>query len=189
MRCFIAVDLDRGLAGEIEKVQREIMNLGVGVKFVEPENLHFTLKFLGEVSEDEIGVIKNSIERGLGCANRFRIGISGMGYFGSQKHIRTLWMGVKEGKDEFVKLVDNVNRGLSIGEDGKNVHLTIGRVKSCKNEELLLNFINEHKDVNIGEMDVKDVKLKSSVLTSGGPLYSDLALFRLGGKDERGQTD
>jgi len=181
MRCFIAVDLDKDIVKQVKRIREEIGNLNVDVKFVELENLHFTLKFLGEVSEDEIDMIKKSVEECFKGVCSFNIEIRGVGYFGSQKHIRTLWLDVIKGKDEFVNLMNNLNKGLKIGEKNRTVHLTIGRVKSGRNTESLLSFINKHKDVNIGEMAVKDVKLKSSLLTMDGPIYSDLATFELGG--------
>jgi len=70
---------------------------------------------------------------------------------------------------------------VNIGKSSKKAHLTIGRVRSGKNRELLANFINKLKDVNVGEMYVKNVKLKKSVLMQKGPLYSDLVVFKLGG--------
>ncbi|UCG95750.1 MAG: RNA 2',3'-cyclic phosphodiesterase [archaeon] len=183
MRCFVAVDLNRDLAKQVEDIQREITNLNVDVKFVEPENLHFTLRFLGEVNESEADAIERSIGECLRGFYAFKISIHGLGYFGIPRYIRTLWLDVNEGKDEFVKLMKNVNMCLKMGEENKSVHLTIGRVKSGKNRESLLNFINKSKDVKIGEMVVKDVKLKSSVLGRSGPVYSDLFVFKLGGKE------
>lgn len=179
MRCFVAVDLDKDLVKHVKDIQMEINNLDVDVKFVEPENLHFTLKFLGEVSEGEIDAIKKSIQEGLKGLCVFKVGIQGLGYFGSSKYVRTLWLDVKGGEEKFMKLVKNVKECLTMGEENKSVHLTIGRVKSGKNRELLFNFINKSKNVKIGEMTVKDVKLKSSVLTGSGPVYSDLAVFKL----------
>ena len=184
MRCFVAVDLDRCLVRQVKEIQDNMSNLNVDVKFVESENLHFTLKFLDEVSEDEIGVIKRSIEEALKNIDAFKISIEGLCYFGGSTYVRTLWLGVNEGKDEFVKLAKNVNDCIGKHEENTSPHLTIGRVKSGRNRELLLNFINKHKDVKIGEMDVKNVKLKSSTLTGKGPLYSDLAVFGFGGDKE-----
>lgn len=181
MRCFVAIDLDRDLAKHVKEIQSEIGNLDVDVKFVEPENLHFTLRFLGEVDESEIGVIKNSIEGVLKEIGTFKISIQGLGYFGGQKYVRTLWLDVNEGKGEFVKLMKNVNECLGSGKGNMSPHLTIGRVKSGRNRELLVGFIKKFKDVKMGEMIVKDVKLKKSVLTRSGPVYSDLVVFKLEG--------
>jgi len=179
MRCFIAVDLKKDIAEKVKEIQHKIANLDVDVKFVEPENLHFTLNFLGEVNEKEVEEIKKPLVQCLKDFHIFKIRISGLGFFGGSNYIRTLWFGLCEGENEFVKLMKRVNKYVKIGKGGEKAHLTIGRVRSGKNREVLANFINKLKGVNIGEMYVKNVKLKKSVLTQKGPVYSDLVVFKL----------
>ncbi len=181
MRCFIAVDLEKDIAEKVKEIQHKIAKLNVDVKFVEPENLHITLNFLGEVNENELEEIKKPLVQCLKDFHVFKIRISGLGFFGSPNYIRTLWFGLCEGENEFVKLMKSVNECVNIGKSSKKAHLTIGRVRSGKNRELLANFINKLKDVNVGEMYVKNVKLKKSVLMKKGPIYSDLVVFKLGG--------
>ena len=88
-----------------------------------------------------------------------------MKFFGNSRRIRTLWLGVNEGMNEFVKLLSHVNENVKIGKRSDKVHLTIARVKSGRNMDILTNFVNNLSDVKIGEMLVKNVKLKKSVLT------------------------
>ena len=180
MRCFIAVDLDEVLVNRVREIQEKIKRLDVDVKFVEAQNLHFTLKFLGEVSNEEIEIVKKDVERAVKGIDAFHVKIGGLGFFGTPGYVRTIWLGITEGVNNFVNLMKNVNECVKIGKRSDTAHLTIGRVKSGKNRELLMNFINTFRNVNIGEMYVKSVKLKESILTSRGPVYSDLALFRLG---------
>lgn len=179
MRCFISVDLDRKLINKVIEVQKDLQNLNLDVKFVEPENLHFTVKFLGNVNENEVNEVKKSLHACLERENAFSINIKGMGYFGRPSRIRTLWLGLNEGEDELAGLMKKVNDYVKIGERNFSPHLTIGRVKSGKNREVLLKFLNESKGMNIGEMNVNGVKLKSSELTKKGPVYSDLTVFNL----------
>lgn len=178
MRCFISVDVDRSLINRISEMQGMIKKLDVDVKFVEPENLHFTINFLGEVNEYEISKIRKSLDF-LKYEHEFKINVSGVGHFGGN-HVRTLWLGVKGGEDELRKLMKSVNDSVNFGEKISSPHLTIGRVKSSKNNEALLRFMTEFKNVNIGEMDVKTVKLKNSTITRKGPVYTDLSVFNLG---------
>ncbi len=180
MRCFIAVDLDKSLVNKVKEIQERLERLDVDVKFVEPQNLHFTLKFLGEVSDEEIETVKENLGKALKGIRAFRVKIGGLGFFGSPRYVRVIWLGVSEGMNDFVKLMKNVNEHVKVGKKSDSVHLTIGRVRTGRNRELLLNFINTFRNVNIGEMYVKSVKLKKSTLTSKGPIYSDLAEFRLG---------
>jgi 2'-5' RNA ligase len=180
MRCFISIDIGKNLMVKVIEIQKKIINLDIDVKLVEPENLHFTVKFLGDVNEDELNGIKKSLKDCVKGEGKFKINISGIGYFGKTSYIRTLWLGLNEGESELVKFMKKVNDCVKIGEKNFNPHLTIGRVKSGRNREILLNFLNEFKNVNIGEMEVDKIKLKSSDLTKKGPVYSDLDVFELG---------
>lgn len=174
MRCFIAVDCERKLKDKILGVQRQIEELGADVKFVEPENLHFTLKFLGNVKEHELHAIKKGLKKACEVTVAFMSTVNGLGYFGRGSRISTLWFGVKEGRDHFTRLMNHVNENVKAGDKGNHLHLTIGRVKTGKNRDLLINFIRENSSLKIGEMNVNEVSLKSSVLTREGPVYENL---------------
>lgn len=180
MRCFISIDIDKKIVNKVVGIQKHLRDLNIDVKLVEPENLHFTVKFLGDVNENEVNGIRKSLEDCVRWEGEFKINISGVGYFGSTSHIRTLWLGLNKGEDKLVKLMKKVNDYVKLGKRSFSPHLTIGRIKSGRNRGILLEFLNESKNVNVGEMDVNVVKLKKSELTKRGPIYSDLAVFRLG---------
>ena len=179
MRCFIAIDVDKEIVSKIVELQKDIRNLDVDVKLVEPENIHFTVKFLGDVNENEVNGIKLSLEDYLSDVKSFPLTIKGIGYFGSSSYVRTLWLGLSKGEGELIELMKIVNNCVKIGDGRFSPHITIGRVKSCRNKETIMKFVNETKDVNMGEMEVTEVKLKSSELGRNGPKYSDLAVFKL----------
>lgn len=181
MRCFIAVDIDYKIRHKIMELQKKIRELGVHVKLVEPQNLHFTIKFLGNVNDCEVESIASSLEKCTRKRTPFKIKISGVGYFGNPSRIRTLWLGVDEGKCEFVNFMKDVNESVKLGKFSSSPHLTIGRVKSGLNNDAILKFVREENNVNVGEMYINEVKLKSSMLDKGGPVYSDLKIFKLPG--------
>jgi 2'-5' RNA ligase len=179
MRCFIAIDLNHEVREKIREIQESIRKLDVDVKFVEPENLHFTVNFLGDVDENGVNAIKKMLEN-VKNENEFVVKISGIGYFGSKNYLRVIWAGVKEGEDNLINLMKNVNKNVKFGEKTSTPHLTIGRVRTSRNRETLVSFIENSKNVNMGEMDVKEVKLKMSKLAMNGPIYSDLFVLKLG---------
>ncbi len=183
MRLFVAIELDENLRGKVEDIENQIRTCDCDVKFVEPENLHFTLKFLGEVPEQGVKEIEERISALVKGVKQFRLSLEGFGYFGKPDYMRSLWIDVGKGKDELVKLIEGMNQNLNhirreVHE--ANPHLTIGRVKSGRNREALLETVNSLKDVKLGEMLVKFVKLKQSTLTKKGPIYTDLRSFELG---------
>jgi len=178
MRCFIAIDVDDHLKERILQIQRNILNLGIDVKMVEPQNLHFTVNFLGELDENKISDVKKQLDCVKGACE-FEVNVAGLGYFGRENNIRTLWLGLKDGGRELSDLMSDVNGCVKIGEKCTKPHLTIGRVRGGSSKKDLLDFIKNHLDVNIGEMNVKYVKLKGSELGASGPIYSDLHTVRL----------
>jgi 2'-5' RNA ligase len=104
--------------------------------------------------------------------------------------MKVIWAGVNSGKDEFVKLAKSLDEKLSFirrEEHEPSPHLTIARVKSGRNVDRLSREVDSLRDVKIGEVRVKEIKLKQSVLTLQGPIYSDVKIFRLKEKaDEDG---
>jgi 2'-5' RNA ligase len=182
MRLFVSVDLDRNLADNVVKAQTVLRKSQADVKFVSPQTLHFTLKFLGDVDEKRVPEIEAEIEKALRPVEQFRIAIEGLGYFGSPAHMKVLWVDVKEGKRELTELMKKIGDALSYirrDEHKPATHLTIGRVRTGLNRDRLLEEINSLKNVKIGEMVVKEVRLKSSVLTRQGPVYKDVKVFAL----------
>ena len=183
MRLFIAIDLDDETRGKISEVIRGFADRGFDVKWVEPGNIHLTLKFLGEVHEEGIKEIESRISDAVKGVKRFRMSMCDVGYFGSHTYVKVIWIGVKEGCDKLVELSGALNRELSYVRKDDHVpspHITIGRVRSGRDREVLLKGIEMVSHVKFGEVDVKEIKLKSSVLGREGPVYNDVKAFRLG---------
>ncbi|RLJ09281.1 MAG: RNA 2',3'-cyclic phosphodiesterase, partial [Candidatus Aenigmatarchaeota archaeon] len=91
MRVFVAVDLDTESRKKITEIEKSLKDEDFDIKFVEPDNLHITLKFLGEVCEDDVKEIENIISEAAQKTKRFTISIKGAGYFGNRSHIKTIW--------------------------------------------------------------------------------------------------
>ena len=178
MRAFIACDI---VHPGIKEVISEIRKTGAAVKFVEPENTHLTLKFLGEIDEDTAGKV-GAVLKGV-C---FRQGVmearlSGVGVFPSQNYMRVLWIGlVCPGLSRLQRRLDDALFEIGIRrEKNFKLHLTIGRVKTGKNKLALINCVEALKDREIGTVRIEAVKLKESVLTPKGPIYSDIMVAKL----------
>ena len=182
MRLFIAVDLTDSLREQAQNVQSSLKG-DWDVGWVPSQNLHFTLKFLGEVHEDQVKDIVKEIEELLGSVKPFSLGLEGAGYFGTPKYLRVLWLRVKEGKQEMIDLMKQFNSRLDFVRKDTyppRVHLTLGRVKSNRNVHKLAETIDGMKNVKIGTMDVKTIVLKQSILGRGTPRYEDVKQFSLG---------
>jgi len=183
-RGFIAVDTP--VFPKILEFENEIRNSGADVKLVEPENIHITLKFLGDTEEELIDEIEDIIKKSIEKINPFNVKLKSSGVFPNQNYIKVIWIGV-ENTENLGKISSNINEGISkFGFEKEkrrfSAHLTIGRVKSAKNKERLLQIIKEYSDVEFGNIDVKFIELKKSELTSKGPFYTTLKEVKLGEK-------
>jgi 2'-5' RNA ligase len=177
-RCFVAVDLeDEGIIERIRSLQEALARTGNPMKLVEPENLHFTLKFLDEVPLARIESVKKALS--TISFKPFDVEVRGVGYFPGGGRINVVWVGVGRGCDELKSLYEDVEARLSslgFARDprGFTAHLTVSRVKSVHDRARLLKLIEDWRDYRFGEYLVDKVKLKRSILTSRGPIYSDL---------------
>lgn len=186
MRCFVAVDLDLKLKRIVEALQQELASLDT--KLVEPHNLHFTMKFLGEIGEGIVNRVDDKLEAIASVHAPFDIRIKGVGVFPNEKFIRVIWIGaepsdVQGAPFSLANLQLSINEALSdlFKKEKPSPHLTIARVRSQKYRKEIVEFLGRHKNSEIGTMTVREIKLKKSTVTSKGPIYGDVAVFGLGG--------
>ena len=182
IRAFLAVDLDDDLKPKINKIIREFKQIDANIKYVDLQNLHFTLKFFGDIDTEGIDLISEKIENVIKDFDSFTIKIKGCGAFPNKNRIKVIWVGLDE--DEILKdLHDKLDKEFnSIGFDLDrkfSSHLTIGRMKSAKGKNKVKNTIETYNNIDIGTMDVNLITLKKSTLTPSGPIYEDLLEFRL----------
>ena len=176
VRCFVAVDLeDPAIASKIAAVQEQLKGAGAKLKLVELENLHLTLRFIGEIPRDLIERVVEAL-RGVEFTP-FTVHFVGLGAFPNPRRPRVIWVGVEEGSRELSELSAKVNSVLAKlklpkPEEEFTPHLTIARVKSGVGSLPML--IEENKSLELGSMLVDRFRLKKSTLTSRGPIYETL---------------
>jgi len=176
MRTFVAIEVsDKDVLNSIHKIQTE---LNIKAKPVELHNMHFTVQFLGEVSEEMVGKISdalNSIE-----FSAFSITFASIGVFPNPNSPRVIWIGVTDGINELEKLAEMIRSKLSdigFSPDKKfKPHVTIFRVKN-KIEDLS-SKLEKFSSCSFGKQIVSEIKLKKSELTPNGPIYTDLLVVK-----------
>jgi len=183
MRLFIAIDLEDGVKEKVMEIIKTLSEGDFDVKWVDSQNLHITLKFLGEVAENDVKVIEEKMKEIVKDLKPFKIGLHGVDSFGSEKYLKVVWVGMTEGENIVKELMMKMNKEFEhVKKDTfpPSAHLTIGRSKSGRNRELLLEKLKEYSDVKLCETNVNDIKLKQSILKREGPEYSDVKVFELG---------
>ncbi len=155
--------------------------MGAPLRVVAPENLHVTLKFLGEIREDQVHEVTQAMDRALKGFTSFEARLRGLGAFPGMGYIRVIWVGIVN--EELVKMQRALDAELAkLGfprEKKFHPHLTLARVKSRRGLDRVRGYLAEHADKDYGEALVDRVELKKSVLTPRGPIYSSLFLRRL----------
>ena len=173
MRAFVAIEIySNEIINLISKFQSEI---NINAKPVEPHNLHFTLQFLGDISQDiaeKVMISLNSVK-----FSSFMVNFKGIGVFPKLKFPRVVWIGTDEnGENSLIELAKKVENaliplGFSVDKPFKP-HITVFRIKN-KIEDISKE-LDKFKSIDFGIQEITGFKLKQSVLSSKGPVYSDL---------------
>ena len=182
IRSFLAIELDEELVPKILDVQNEFKKTNANIKYVPCENMHFTLKFFGNIDLDMVEDISNAVEKVIKSYSSFDLNIKKCGCFPNKNVIKVLWLGLEEGSPiiNLQKDLDKEFKKLGFKKEKNFIsHLTIGRVKSPKNKNEIRKTIEKLEDIEIGQFTVSKICLKKSTLTSQGPIYENIKVFDL----------
>ena len=182
IRSFLAIELDEELVPKILDVQKEFKKTNANIKYVPSQNMHFTLKFFGNIDLDMVEDISSAVEKVIKNYSSFDLNIKNCGCFPNKKVIKVLWLGLEEGSPikDLQKDLDKEFRKLGFKKEKNFIsHLTIGRVKSPKNKKEIREAIEKLENIEIGQMTVSKIYLKKSTLTPQGPIYEDIKVFEL----------
>jgi 2'-5' RNA ligase len=185
MRTFIAVELPEKIKGEIEQLQAPFKKTDAHVSWAKPGNIHVTLKFLGEVPAEKINQIFSATEEALEGARRFTMSLKGTGAFPNLRRPRVIWIGAGSGEEELSLLAARIEQemekiGFPKEKRRYSAHFTIGRVKSPKNIEKLMELVSS-SDFQTEEIQVNQVVVMKSQLDPRGAIYTPLKEIPLAG--------
>lgn len=173
MRTFVAIEISNS---EVKNAIKNFQNnFEIDAKSVDVEQLHFTLQFLGEISEEFARKVIESLQTIK--FSEFTINLKGVGTFPKPKFPRVVWIGtdVKGGENliKLAKKVESVLKPLGLVSDKPfKPHITIFRIKKKIGD--ITKELNKERLTEFGIQEVSSIKLKKSELTSSGPIYSDL---------------
>lgn len=166
-RCFIAVNIPDNKKEKLIPLLKELKE--AEVRTVIPKNVHFTLKFLGEIKPDAIQKIIEKLSKIE--FTPFEVKLKGVGAFPNENYVKVVWAGAQSAGME--KLADKINSKLEelFPKENFTAHLTLGRI----NRKLNLNsFFKKYKKAFFGSFVAESFELMHSELKKGGPEYSVL---------------
>jgi 2'-5' RNA ligase len=186
IRTFVAIALDDVILKRALALQEKLAATGAPVKWVDAQNIHVTLLFLGEVDDRQINDVCKVVAEACKKQPAFDLSIEKVGCFPNMRRPHVLWMGVGEGTKELVELHDALEIPLlELGcyrrEERKySPHITLGRTKSETPNEDLIALLVKQASWSGGKMTAREVLVMSSELTSKGPEYAVLSRAKLG---------
>jgi 2'-5' RNA ligase len=180
-RTFIAIDLGKSIRDRLISLQESLAEAGPDVKWVEPDNLHLTLLFLGEVDDRELPAVCRAVQEAVAERPAFEVSVEGAGCFPNPRRPRILWLGIGKGVQEVVAVHDALEEPLlDLGcyrrEERKYTpHVTLGRLKGeGRSTDALSRALAKVQGYQAGEATVREIQVIASQLTPAGPNYSVL---------------
>src|SRR3989338_5448798 len=148
MRAFIGISLPDAVRSSLASLQRQLSESGADVKWVEPANLHVTLKFLDEITDEQRRRVEELLTRVAGGEGAFTLGLKQVGAFPSTSSPRVLWVGLEEGRDAAMRIaqaIEQEGQAISLRREERPfaAHVTLGRVRSPRRRNVLAQQLQQ----------------------------------------------
>lgn len=176
MRIFIGIKLEEDIRAQIEKELKPFKKMKTPIRWTEPENIHLTLKFVGEVSADVYPEMERAVASGHFGLKPFRINFRGLGKFPAGDEVHIFWAGIEpvvELETLFRRIEDILIR-FGVEKETRRFlpHITVGRNRARFPFKSLLDELAKKSDVRLGESIASSFQIFESRLTPGGPIYT-----------------
>lgn len=186
VRAFIAIEMPHTVMEVLERSRRVLQHAGISLRWVRPENVHLTLRFLGDISTDAINEVRNALEKTGSCCSPFSLQVKGGGVFPGPARPRVVWLGIEGDVGGLKNVYKNltgflVMHGFPAEKRPFRGHLTIGRVKGRLETGRLLSALELLMPEESPPFTADRLCLFKSDLTPQGAVYSALARVRLQG--------
>jgi 2'-5' RNA ligase len=185
LRTFLAIDLGKSIRDRCLALQDTLARGGVELKWVEEENLHLTLLFLGEVEDRTLPALCRAVADCCALYPPFPLSVESVGCFPNPRRPRIVWAGVSAGSAEVCALHDALEPPLlELGcyrreERAYTPHITLGRVKGEEATDALVAALARQTKWRGGETTVSEIRVFSSELRPRGPIYTVLSRAKL----------
>ncbi|HWG89396.1 MAG TPA: RNA 2',3'-cyclic phosphodiesterase [Candidatus Thermoplasmatota archaeon] len=180
-RGFAAVEV--GEQPALQARLTELRALGADLKVVAPENLHLTLKFLGEVPDGKTSAVETALREAAAGVAPFTMDLVGLGTFPPRGAPRVVWAGVQgaEPLTQVATRFETAARALGFAREERafSPHVTLARARSPRGKEDVIRFVQAHRDEPLGEVRVEELRLMRSELRPTGPVYTPVLTVRL----------
>ncbi len=180
-RAFVSVDIGDGI--DWHSLRKELADVDRGVRPVKTEQLHLTLRFLGDMDEALLDDLEGQMNRAVEDVSPFLLTFHGVGAFPNARKPRVVWIGL-EGAEPLSVIAERLEKGaVELGfvpeKRGFRPHATVARIKNVRRSGSLASLLERWKDESFGSMEVDSIHLKSSKLTPQGAIHATVHTSRL----------
>ena len=189
IRSFIAIEIPPAVRLLLEGLQRDLKKAEGDVRWVRPEGIHLTLKFLGSIEKREAEKVSRALESIAAAWRPIDLNFHGMGCFPGLRAPRVVWVGLNRGREQVVSLQQVIEdrlakEGFAREQRSFTPHLTIGRVRSQRGREALIQTIEMKRDIPIGGFCTREITFFRSELNPQGAIYTKMGIFPLRGESD-----
>lgn len=187
LRAFIACGIAEAVRDRLRELHGRLCRLEASVKWVRPESMHLTLRFLGNIGPEQVDLVDEALAGAVAGIRPVSIEVRGFGLFPSEKRPRVIWLGLSRGGPELAALFERLEReliarGFGPADKPFSPHLTLGRVKSPRGLERTLEALAREAEQGFGGFVADRVTLFQSRLRPEGALYTPLRERSLAGE-------
>lgn len=185
MRTFIAIDIPPSLQRELVHLQELFRAKGADIRWVQPAQMHITLRFLGEIEAERLPQVVEAAQKATEGINPFIISLEGIGRFPAHGLPRVLWVGIGQGRQELQVLWERLETELRLrnfpGDEDRDfkAHVTLGRFRSPGGWEKWKSFLEAEADRRVGSFRAENIWVVRSDLLPHGPRYTQLGSISL----------
>ena len=190
MRAFIAITLDEQVYGELAEKQAGMRQFCSDINWVEPKDIHLTLKFMDNIDEQQVEKIIETLDELVSRQKPFNMRLSNISAFPDIYYPKLIWLGISIGLTECIVLHRAVEESMEKLGFLKSMrsfkpHMTLGRIRHLGDRHWLMDLLRSEKDFTLRHIvSVNAISLIESELTPKGPIYKTIKEFPFG---EQGQ--
>jgi 2'-5' RNA ligase len=184
VRLFAAIEIDPAICERLVRVQKELRGFDRAIRWLTPDQMHLTIKFLGEVPDGDVPVVCDALKSIAEETPAFDLEVHGLGCFPERGGVRIVWAGLREPTGALVECREHCETlfaelGFKQEHRGFAPHLTIGRVKEARSSEEIRLAVERHADYAGGAQGVDEIVLFESVLKREGAQYAPVCRCEL----------
>lgn len=188
IRAFIAAGISEEVRSRVGELQTRLRETGAEVKWARPAAMHLTLRFLGDIHEDQIVPADEAMAKAAAEFVPVKVEVKGFGMFPNERRPRVIWIGLAEGGPELMAIFRKLESGLltagfAPADKPFSPHLTLGRVRTPRNLDLVKKVLAKEAAESFGQYEVDRITLFQSELRPEGAKYTALKERNLGDRE------